>query len=123
VRTKYINAATVIPKLFGFDELTCFILYMHNYIILVRETLNSPFYTCCYITPKIERIIVAHVEVCIPSLHSCYFILNKTVVMFLIFRIGIDNKNPCPLRYTLWLIAQPSAEKKCNVGFMVSSTE
>lgn len=123
MRTKYIKATTVIQKLFGFDELTGFILYMHNYITLIKETLNSPFYTSCYITPKVEPIIVAHVEVCIASLHTCYFILNKTVVMFLIFRIDIANKNPCPLRYTLWLVAQPSAEKKCNVGIMASPTE
>jgi hypothetical protein len=95
---------------------------MHNYIILIKETLNSPFYTS-YITPKIEHIIVVHVEVCIASFHSCYFILNKTVVMFLIFRIGIANKNPCPLRHTLWLVAQPSAEKRCNVDIMASPTE
>jgi len=82
---------------------------MHNYIILIKETLNSAFYTSCYIMPKIEHIIVVHVEVCIASLHS-YFIPNKTVVIFLIFRIGIANNNPCPLRPTLWFVAQPSAE-------------
>jgi len=103
VRTKYINATTVIQKLFGFDELTGFILYLH--IILIKETLTPPLYTSSYISPKVEHSILAHVEVCIASLHSCYFILNKTVVMFLIFRIDIANKNPCPLRYTLWLVA------------------
>jgi len=64
---------------------------------------------------------VAHVEVCVASLHSCYFILNKTVVVFLTFRIGIASKNPCPLRHTLWLVVQPSAEK-CNVD-MATPTE
>jgi len=85
VRTKYINATMIIQKLFGFGELTGFILYMHNYIILIKETLNSPFYTSCYITPNVEHIIVAHVEVYIASLHSCS---RKCVVPVVCVKLG-----------------------------------
>jgi hypothetical protein len=123
VRTKYINATKVIQKLFGYDGLTGFIFCMHNHIIITTETLNSLFYTSCYITPKIYHIIVAHVDDCIASLHRCNFILTKIVVRFLIFRIGTVHKKPCPLRHTLWLVAQPSAEKRCDVDIMATPRE